>query len=100
LEIKDVKIWPNPYDPNVGNIHIGYTLTQGVDEVDLRLYTAAFRRIMTIKLSGSDTGGEKVETSNGSNFNTLANGSYYFILTAKQSGKQVKSQAAVIIILK
>jgi len=100
LEINDLKTWPNPYDPYAGNIHIGYTLTQAVDEVDLRLYTVSFRHIRTIMLSGSDFAGGKIATVDSSNFNTLANGSYYFILIAKQAGKQVKSRAAVIIILK
>ncbi len=97
-----INVWPNPYNPNLGNLSIGYTIAQDTDEVDIRIYTIAFRLIKVIIVSGSDSASsdEKTETVDKANFSNLADGTYYYILTAKQAGKQVKSKTGVIIILK
>jgi hypothetical protein len=98
--ITDVKIWPNPYNPDTGNINFGYALGQDSEETELRIYTASFRLIKEIAVADSDLAGSKTRTVDASNFSGLASGTYYILIEAEQSGREVKSQPAIIIILR
>jgi hypothetical protein len=100
LEITDLETWPNPYNPKTKKIYLGYTLTQDADEVALKIYSVSFRLVSEAKLSAADSAGKKIKKLNSINFNDMANGSYYYILTAKKSGKQSHSKANVILIIK
>jgi len=98
--INNFKIWPNPYNSSMGNINLSYTLLQDTDHVSMEVYSAGFRLINEITLSGSDSSGSKSRVLNNSNFSNLADGYYFLVISADQSGKKVKSQPAVLIIIK
>jgi len=100
LQINDVKVWPNAYNPVVGDLNIGYTLTQPVDGIDLKLYTLSFRLIRQAKLSDGDTAGAKIKALNMSDLNTLANGLYYIVLAGKQQDKNAVSHTELLIIIR
>jgi len=98
--IGNVKIWPNPYNTASGRLNIGFTLDGDIDELDFELYTSSFRLIRDITADSSDSAGQKTAAIDNSYFSSLASGSYYFVLIAKQAGKQIKSKAGMIIMLK
>jgi len=98
--ITNVKIWPNPYNPDTGNFKISYVLGQDTDEVDIKIYTAAFRLVKTAIVSGPDTYGDKSAQLDFSDFENFASGTYYYVLISRQSGKLVKSKANLIVIIR
>ncbi len=96
-EIKDILLYPNPYDAKNGNLKIKYTITKRAQTVKLLIYSSAFRLIREIEIGREMHAGTRIGEVKASQIKTLANGTYYFVITESE-GK--RSKADEIIILK
>jgi hypothetical protein len=73
------------------------------DRIRLKIYTVALRLVKVVDFTGAEA---QSIFSRGNlqcaprQLAELANGSYYYIIIAEKSGKQVRSKAQALIILK
>ncbi len=95
-------IYPNPYNPTgSGDLHIKFQITQEIKNISLKIYTVAFRLVKEETWEGDFQAGEIEEDIAPGELYKLANGTYYFLLTAETSdGKTLKGKPATIIILR
>ncbi|MBP7793333.1 MAG: beta-mannanase [Candidatus Goldbacteria bacterium] len=102
-EIDNVLIFPNPYNPDKGNLKISFNVMQKTEMVKVRIYTTGYRLIKEIEFTDKiyNTGETCTKEITDIHFNGMANGIYYIIVFAKNSeGKETKSKPEVLIILK
>jgi hypothetical protein len=102
FEIRQPLLYPNPLNPlNGGNFYAGYYLSQDVTQAQLKIFSASFRLVKKIQLSGNDSAGEKVKTIQASDFNIFGSGAYYYLIEATGAGsKKARAKASVLLILK
>jgi endo-1,4-beta-D-glucanase Y len=102
--ISGLKPYPNPYNPTKGfDLYIAFSLGQPADTITIRIYSESQRLIRVVKFTGSDATaainkGYIAVTS--ASFTGLANGMYYYRITAEKDGTVTKSKIDKIIILK
>jgi hypothetical protein len=82
-----VLIYPNPVNPGYTDVKLKITITQPASEAKIRIYTAAFRRIMEMELGAQDTK-EITVTIPKERINRLAAGAYFVVVTGKSIGKE------------
>ncbi|MBN2754142.1 MAG: CIA30 family protein, partial [Candidatus Goldbacteria bacterium] len=58
MEIKNIFVYPHPYNPDKGNLRIRFTITKKADEINLKIYSASFRCIKEINLTDDIPAGE------------------------------------------
>ncbi|PKL92869.1 MAG: hypothetical protein CVV21_00570 [Candidatus Goldiibacteriota bacterium HGW-Goldbacteria-1] len=95
-QIKDVLVYPHPYNPNDSMLRIRYTLTKKAKEVNLKVYSVSFRLVKEIKLSGEVYAGVKTAEIPASRLKTFACGTYYFVIR-DDSGAASKTDKLIII---
>ncbi|MBP7792880.1 MAG: glycosyl hydrolase 53 family protein [Candidatus Goldbacteria bacterium] len=104
LKIEDVVIYPNPYNPDnpdSGDLHIGFEITQACKMINVRIYTSGFRLVKQITHTGNYTVGRNVIDIESRYIKNLANGSYFVIISAiNKQGKQENSKPEILVILK
>ncbi|MBP7792879.1 MAG: hypothetical protein KA120_07450 [Candidatus Goldbacteria bacterium] len=104
LKIEDVVIYPNPYNPDnpdSGDLHIGFEITQACKIINVRIYTSGFRLVKQITQTGNYTVGRNVIDIESRYIKNLANGSYFVIITAiNKQGKQESSKPQILIKLR
>jgi len=101
LKVEDVVIYPNPYNPIKGDLHIGLNITQACKTMKVRIYTSGFRLVKQITQTGNYTVGRNVIDIESRYIKNLANGSYFVIITAiNKQGKQENSKPEILVILK
>ncbi len=99
FEIKDPLVYPNPYNVSQ-NIYFGFTISQDCSDVYIKIYTISFRLILKETL-GLSYAGRVAKPVPQYCFARLANGTYYYVITAKNgSGKTVSSKISELIILR
>jgi len=100
INILDIIAYPNPYTPARGGLHIRMELTRSAVETEFRLYTAAYRLVKEMKWPGLPAGISSVHMD-AALFGGLANGTYYFVITAKDDrGRVAISKPDKLIIIK
>jgi len=100
LEIKDLLMVPNPYNPGKGNFGVRMTLTRQVVKLSIRIYTVSFRRIVeeTENISAS---GQVTLSFAMHKFSKLGCGMYYVVITGETAGgEKAASKPEELIILK
>ncbi len=86
--------WPSVTNPG-NNIYFSYQNSQTEDEVSLKIFTLAFRKIY--ENDGLPTGqGTQTQAVNLVSMN-LANGLYYFVVVTKNGGQQNQNVMKVLI---
>jgi hypothetical protein len=86
--------WPNVTNPG-NNITFSYSNSQNEDEVSLKIFTLAYRKIYEDD-SLPTSEGTQTKVVNVANLN-LANGLYYFSLVTKSGGQQNQKVMKVLI---
>ena len=102
FEITDTLIYPNPYNPELGmNLTISTEFSRKHGNVKVRFYTPALRCIRTYDFPASPWAGKRALNIPASGLEGLANGCYYYVITAEdEEGKKAKSKIPSLIILK
>ncbi len=96
-EIKDILLYPHPYDAKNGNLKIKYTITKRAQSVKLLIYSSAFRLIREVEIGMELHAGTHIGEVKSSQIKTLANGTYYFVV---KDSEGTRSKADKIIVLK
>ena len=105
LEINDVITYPNPYNPDTGTgVTITFDITRtDVDRLSLRIYTTSSRLVRESVFEGTAleyiVNNKKFEYTLGG-FDRLANGIYFYVLTADREGETVRSDIGKIVVLR
>jgi hypothetical protein len=101
FKINDVVVYPNPAITGEDTLYVHMDITQQPKSVRMKIYTASFRLIKDKTWpAASITGHYEMNLSIGGP-NSLANGIYYYILTAEDSaGRHAKDKVTGFIVLK
>jgi hypothetical protein len=99
FEITGVINYPNPYD-TAAPLYIQFNTTRDCINIVFRLYTASFRRVLSINegpfLRGNDTLQVGAKYLAG-----LSSGTYYYSIEGTDgSGKKTRSRIGIVIILR
>lgn len=101
LEIEDFRAFPNPFIKGFSPaVNFAFTCTRTITSYTIDVYTASFRRVRSISGSTAGLTGNSTITVPGHKLAMLASGPYYCVLSAGDGASKVKSQPAVLIILK
>jgi len=100
FEIRDLLVYPNPFDPDVEPAHLTYELTFPPDRVELSLYTVAGHKIRTFDDQGADIGFNFATRWDGTDDvgDRVAAGVYILSVEAEASGHKVKDFTKVVLI--
>ncbi|HVZ79299.1 MAG TPA: cellulase family glycosylhydrolase [bacterium] len=88
--------WPNPWD-GTGPLNLNYQNVNGVDQVKLKVYTLAFRKVFEDDNLVITPGTWNYQLDWNNAHLNLANGLYYFVLTWKNGGKETRRVMKVIL---
>jgi hypothetical protein len=93
-------IFQNPYRIVSGDLKIGITISRPAEEIKLRIYTVAYRRIMEISCGAANTR-EAIITVPQWKLGRLAAGAYYVIVTGKSGdNERAFSKPVVLAVLR
>ncbi len=95
-EIKDILLYPNPYDGKNQNLKVSYTITKSATSIRFRIYSSAFRLIQETEIGRALHAGIHTGEVNASQLKLLANGTYYFVITDNE-GARSKADKFIII---
>ncbi len=96
-EIKDILLYPHPYDAAKDNLKIMYTITKRAQSVKLLIYSSAFRLIREVEIGRELYAGTHIGEVKASQIRQLANGTYYFVV---KDNEGIRSKADKLIIIK
>ena len=91
--------YPNPFNPDVNDLHIFEYITYDAPEFLLRIYTPAFRLVREINLGAAPHGGCVLTAERGF-FNGLSNGIYFCTIKTYSQVKSEVLKAQKLILLK
>ncbi len=96
-----VVVFPNPFNPVAGPpLGIAFDTGDTYQEVDMRIYTRAYRLVFAGKKSGNFTGKTQVYMD-ASGLSKFANGVYFYVITGSDnSGQNKKLSTGVIDIIR
>lgn len=94
-------VFPNPFNPVAGPpLGIAFDTGDTYQEVDMRIYTRAYRLVFAGKKSGNFTGKTQVYMD-ASGLSKFANGVYFYVITGSDnSGQNKKLSTGVIDIIR
>lgn len=100
FEIRDLLVYPNPFDPDVEAAHLTYELTFPPERVELSLYTVAGHKIRTFDDQAADIGFNFATRWDGTDDvgDRVAAGVYILAVEAEASGHKVKDFTKVVLI--
>jgi len=99
FEIRDPVVYPNPYNKSQ-TVYFSFYATQACSSTTLKIYTASFRMILKEEL-GACEGGRAIKPVAAYHFNRLANGTYYYVITAENHlNKRPVSTIQELLIIK
>jgi hypothetical protein len=93
---------PNPYDPSDGTpLYINAVFSQGHSNMKIRIYSAGLRCVREYEFPDAPWAGTRSLSIPAASLTGLANGSYYYVITAENSkGQKVKSGIPCLVILR
>ncbi|MFP4466671.1 MAG: glycoside hydrolase family 9 protein [Candidatus Goldiibacteriota bacterium] len=105
LEITDLIFYPNPYNPDSGaSPKISFKITRtDVDSVSIRIYTSNLRLVREAVFEGDELSyimNSKEIDYPGFGFKSMANGIYFYVITAGYKGEMIKSKIGQMILLR
>jgi len=95
-EIKDVLVFPHPYNSDGGDMRLRYKITKRAHEINLKIYSSSFRLIKDIQIGADLYAGEHTAQVSRRKLNLFANGSYYFVIK-DDSGAVSKAEKLIIL---
>ncbi len=95
-EIKDILLYPHPYDAAKDNLKIMYTITKRAQSVKLLIYSSAFRLIREVEIGRALYAGTHIGEVKASQIRQLANGTYYFVVKDNE-GKRSKADKLIVL---
>ena len=99
FEIKDPLFYPNPYGVSQPP-HFSFYATQSAGSVTLKIYSVSFRLLAKENI-GACPAGQATKQAAAQTFSRLANGTYYYVITAvNYSGKSASSKIRQLIIIR
>jgi hypothetical protein len=103
--ITDLLPFPNPVNPLVSAyLYIGFTAARiDSDSIKLKIYTSGQRLVRTVEYKGTDAQNILIASRfrcEAAELSGLANGTYYYMLTAEKAGEVARSKVDKIVILK
>jgi photosystem II stability/assembly factor-like uncharacterized protein len=100
--VGDPMLYPNPYNPDKGDLNIRIRVSGYAKTISVRIYTMAFRRIIETTTAQTGTGDVTAVIPAASGMlSKLASGLYYLIVRGTDtSGKEAESKPVEMIILK
>jgi hypothetical protein len=99
--INNVLVYPNPMKAGKDTLYFNLNLTQQPQSVSIKIYTEALRLIKDKTWPSTSITGNYVVSFSSGELGNLANGMYFYILTAENSaGRQIKSKPGVFIVLR
>jgi hypothetical protein len=91
--------YPNPY-AGTGNLNIRITISKPASDLKVRIYSAAFRRILEIP-AGSGNSRDVIITVPQLSLSRLAAGIYYIVVIGRTAGnEQAISHPMILVIMK
>jgi hypothetical protein len=101
LEISNVVIYPNPYNPKKDNLKIGIEM-KGLSHVaKIRIYTSGYRMIKQITVPGNYVTGINTIEIERKYLTQLANGIYYIVVNmVDNKGDYITSKPQILVVLK
>jgi hypothetical protein len=99
MSITDVIIYPNPYQGKEP-VYLSFSLTRHASQVRFKLYTAGFRLVRDVKLKGTHAKGGNIAAIGANDAGPLANGTYYYVITAEGGGDKCSSRLGTFIVIK
>jgi hypothetical protein len=101
FEIKDVVIYPNPVFATQNMFYVNLNISRTPQSVMMKIYTAAFRAIRNIEWTTGIKKGDNSLSVPVWKLGQIGNGTYYYVIIAKDlEGRQAKSRAGELIILR
>jgi hypothetical protein len=101
FEIKDVIIYPNPVFGTQNTFYVDLNVSHTPQSIMMKIYTAAFRAIRTVEWTTGIKRGDNFLSVPMSKLGHISNGTYYYVIIAKDlEGRQAKSRAGELIILR
>jgi hypothetical protein len=101
FKIENIKLYPNPYNLNKGDLKIRFEITQASKEIKIKVYTTGYRLIAQVTKEGNYVVGRNVIEVESWNLRKISNGTYYIVITAiNKKGESVNSKPVVLIILR
>ncbi|MBN2754865.1 MAG: glycoside hydrolase family 44 protein [Candidatus Goldbacteria bacterium] len=98
LKIENVTVYPNPYTGD--GMSVLFDITKSAQFVKFSLYTGSFRLIKEAKLNITPGAGNKKAEISSKNFESLANGTYYCVISAEDGGKKAVSKINTVVIIR
>jgi hypothetical protein len=92
---------PIPYDPSVGDLSIGYTLSLDADDVIIYILNMRGFMVGRLALQGADVqAGYHIATWDGrdGDSNTVPNGVYYMYVVASRGGETIKQKFKLAVL--
>jgi hypothetical protein len=98
--IRDLLVYPNPFDPDNEAAHLTYELTFPPDRVQLSVFTVAGNRIRTFDDSQADIGFNFATLWDGTDDvgDRVAAGVYILAVEAEAAGRKVKDFTKIVLI--
>jgi hypothetical protein len=88
--------WPNPYDGSVP-LNLNYQNGDGVDSVQLKVYSLAFRKVLEVDGLNNAPGTWNCSLPWDVQNPNLSNGLYYFVIVSRSGKKETHTVMKVII---
>ncbi len=92
----DPVVYPNPYIAASGKLKIDFYAEEGCKELEFRLYTSAFRLVISKKISGPFIGRAAAEIDNAC-FKRVARGTYYYVIYSLSDADERKKTAIGVL---
>jgi hypothetical protein len=100
LLINNVVIYPNPYNPNKGDLKIAFILSSNCKTIKIKIWTSGFRLIKTISYQQHNAG-ENVLAIESRKLSNLANGVYYVVIEAiNYNSERTTSKPQILMIIR
>jgi hypothetical protein len=99
MTLDDVVVFPNPYPANGTNLSISFDITRPADRMTIRVYTAAFRKVIETSATGAYLH-KSIATFQSMAFGRLASGVYYAVVKAEGSGEWAVSKPVELLVLR
>jgi hypothetical protein len=90
-------IFPNPFVGG-GPVKLSYQLSSSADQVEVKVFTLAFRKIFEDDSLATASGGHLYTLSWGLNNLNVADGLYYVVLTIKSAGNETHKVMKLLVI--
>ncbi|PKL91424.1 MAG: hypothetical protein CVV21_07520 [Candidatus Goldiibacteriota bacterium HGW-Goldbacteria-1] len=98
LKIENVTVYPNPYTGS--GLAVMFDITKSTQSVKFSLYTGSFRLIKEAKINITPGAGNKKAEISSENFESLANGTYYCVISAEDGGAKAVSKINTVVIIR